>query len=53
MRFLLTLSLLIGSSAGHAEEMRALIQSSPLAGSQYYALSKFWTEIKPGDPVMR
>lgn len=32
-----------------AESVRILVQSSPLAGSQYYALSAAWSQIKPGD----
>ncbi|MCG2576334.1 HIRAN domain-containing protein [Dechloromonas sp. XY25] len=51
MRFLLTLSLLTWLGSAHAESVRALIQSSPLAGSQYYALSAVWQEIKAGDTL--
>ena len=51
MRFLLTLSLLFWLGAARAEGVRALIQNSPLAGSQYYALSTVWQEIKPGDAL--
>lgn len=32
-----------------AESVKILVQSSPLAGSQYYALSEAWPQIKPGD----
>lgn len=32
-----------------AESIRILVQSSPLAGSQYYSASRFWTEIRVGD----
>ncbi len=32
-----------------AETVKILVQSSPLAGSQYYALSEAWPQIKPGD----
>ncbi len=49
MRLLLTLSLLGWLHIAQAEDVRALIQSSPLAGSQYYALSTVWQEIKAGD----
>jgi hypothetical protein len=28
------------------------VQSSPLAGSQYYALSAIWEEIRPGDKLL-
>lgn len=31
------------------ERVSILIQDSPLAGSQYYALSALWLQIKPGD----
>ena len=32
-----------------AEAIRILIQNSPLAGSQYYAVSTSWREIRVGD----
>lgn len=32
-----------------AESIRVLVQSSPLAGSQYYAVSAVWDKIRPGD----
>jgi hypothetical protein len=51
MRFLLTLSLLVWLGSAQAEGVRALVQSSPLAGSQYYALSAVWQEIKAGDAL--
>jgi len=51
MRFLLTLSLLAWLGAAQAEGVRALLQSSPLAGSQYYALSTVWREIQAGDAL--
>ncbi len=31
------------------ETVRVLVQSSPLAGSQYHALADVWTQIRPGD----
>ncbi len=34
-----------------AESIRIMVQSSPLAGSQYYALSAVWQEIRPGDAL--
>lgn len=50
----LRLSLLIGllglgfgASAGDA--VKILVQSSPLAGSQYYAVSEVWPQMKLGD----
>ena len=51
MRFLLTLSLLLWLGVSRAEGGRVLIQHSPLAGSQYYALSTVWQEIRPGDAL--
>ncbi len=35
--------------ADAAETIRVLVQSSPLAGSQYYAVAELWSQIKPGD----
>jgi hypothetical protein len=49
MRLLLTISLFLWLAMAHAESVRILVQSSPLAGSQYYALGEFWQEIKVGD----
>jgi hypothetical protein len=51
MRFLLTISLAFWLLTAQAESIRILIQNSPLAGSQYYALADFWTEIKLGDAL--
>ena len=47
MRFLLTISALLLALNAFAEEVKVLVQSSPLAGSQYYALSSVWDEIRP------
>ena len=56
MRFLptLTLSLLLtlAPSLARTEEVKVLVQSSPLAGSQYYALSSVWDDIRPGDKLL-
>ena len=52
MRFLLTNLLalcLLPPPAATAETIGILIQNSPLAGSQYYAVSKVWNEIRVGD----
>ena len=49
MRFLLTLSLAFWLATAHAERVRMLIQSSPLAGSQYYAVNEHWRTMKVGD----
>jgi len=51
MRFLLTISLALWLTAAQAESVRMLVQNSPLAGSQYYALETFWSEIKVGDAL--
>jgi hypothetical protein len=54
MRFRLTtpslLLLLLALAAAHADDaIKILVQSSPLAGSQYYALNAAWPEIRVGD----
>ena len=51
MRFLPTLiiSLVLALPHARAEEVTILVQSSPLAGSQYYALPARAAEIKVGD----
>lgn len=49
MRLLLTISLCLALQLAQAEEVRMLVQRSPLAGSQYYALSSVWREIRVGD----
>ena len=46
---LLALLLLATRPTVGAESVKILVQNSPLAGSQYYAVSKFWTHIHPGD----
>ncbi len=43
---------LLAFNAGAAESVKILVQSSPLAGSQYYALSAVWQEIRPGDKLL-
>ena len=52
MRFL-PISLLVlalyAQSTVAAESIRILLQNSPLAGSQYYAVSASWTDIRVGD----
>ena len=52
MRFLRTSLLalaLLPLPAAAAETIGILIQNSPLAGSQYYAVSKVWNEVRVGD----
>lgn len=51
MRLLLTISLAGWLSLAQAEGVRMLVQHSPLAGSQYYAVSAVWPEIRVGDPL--
>lgn len=48
----LTLVLLASASASlsaSAESIRILVQSSPLAGSQFHAVSRVWSELREGD----
>ncbi len=40
---------LLSTAPVGAETIRILVQSSPLAGSQYYAVSAVWGEIRCGD----
>ncbi|UCV03111.1 HIRAN domain-containing protein [Dechloromonas denitrificans] len=49
MRLLLTISLLFWLAPAAAESVRLLIQSSPLAGSQYYAVGEQWSQMRVGD----
>lgn len=52
MRFLPTISLLLFSlspALAQTPSARLLVQSSPLAGSQYYAVGTFWDTLKVGD----
>jgi hypothetical protein len=49
MRFLLTLSLLLMLGGTQADSIRILIQSSPLAGSQYYSASDLQPQMQVGD----
>jgi hypothetical protein len=50
--FAALLGALLAFNAGTAESVKILVQSSPLAGSQYYALSAIWEEIRPGDKLL-
>ena len=49
MRLLLTISLALWLGSATAESVRMLVQSSPLAGSQYYAAGELWAQMKVGD----
>ncbi|WIM05383.1 MAG: HIRAN domain-containing protein [Candidatus Nitricoxidivorans perseverans] len=49
MRFVwISLLLLIGVAA-HAQTIKLLVQSSPLAGFQYHEAGALWAEMKVGD----
>ncbi|NWG29912.1 MAG: HIRAN domain-containing protein [Rhodocyclaceae bacterium] len=50
MRFV-WISLLWLSLAAHAESVRVLVQSSPLAGFQYHAGAALWERLHVGDPL--
>ena len=39
------------SAVGHAESIRILVQSSPLAGFQYYAGAALWGQMRVGDKL--
>lgn len=45
----LALALCLLATLAFAESIKILVQSSPLAGSQYYSASKVWNEIRIGD----
>jgi hypothetical protein len=52
-----SLGVLLAGSVAHAEEpppaaARILIQSSPLAGFQFYRGKILWSEMKVGDPLV-
>ncbi len=55
MRLLLTISLALWLgmwlTSAQAESVRLLVQSSPLAGSQYYAVGEFWRQLQVGDAL--
>ena len=49
-RLALALGLLLGVSASATTEtVKILVQSSPLAGSQFYAVAEVWPQIRLGD----
>jgi hypothetical protein len=50
MRFLL-ISLLLFAAGVHAQTVKILVQSSPLAGFQYHAGASVWNELKVGDAL--
>lgn len=49
MHFLWTISLSLWALTACAGEIRILVQSSPLAGSQYYYLATVWPRLKVGE----
>ena len=51
MRLLLTISLAFWLASAQAESIRLLVQSSPLAGSQFYAVSGVWSALQVGDAL--
>ncbi|HTJ97848.1 MAG TPA: HIRAN domain-containing protein [Rhodocyclaceae bacterium] len=51
MRFLFNLCLLIWCSSVAAQQIRILVQSSPLAGYQYHAGADVWEQLKVGDAL--
>ena len=50
--FAVLFSTLVTLNADAGESVKILVQSSPLAGSQYYALSTVWEQIHPGDKLL-
>ena len=40
------------AQSAQAETIRMLVQSSPLAGSQFYAASRVWNELRVGDRLV-
>ncbi len=47
----LVLAALCWALSAHAQQIRVLIQSSPLAGYQYHAAGEFWDQLKVGDEL--
>ena len=45
----ISLLLAVAATSAVADSIRVLVQSSPLAGSQYYAAGRVWLALKPGD----
>jgi hypothetical protein len=50
-RFSLALLLALGLTPAWAQSVKILVQSSPLAGFQFYAGREVWDEMKEGDPL--
>lgn len=51
MRSVLASLLLVLTLAAHAESVKLLVQSSPLAGFQYHAGETVWDDLKVGDTL--
>lgn len=51
MRSVLLSLLLMLAAGAHGASVRMLVQSSPLAGFQYYAGESLWREMREGDPL--
>jgi hypothetical protein len=51
MRSSLALVLALGLAPAWAQTVKILVQSSPLAGFQFYAGRAVWDEMKEGDPL--
>ncbi|RLJ62157.1 HIRAN domain-containing protein [Sulfurisoma sediminicola] len=51
MRFALLISLILACHSVAAQSVKVLVQSSPLAGAQYYEVGALWQEMKVGDGV--
>lgn len=49
MRFRWTSLLALWLPTATAESVKILVQRSPLAGSQYYAIAEVWPELRVGD----
>ena len=45
----ISLLLAVAATSAVADSIRVLVQSSPLAGSQYDAAGRVWPALKPGD----
>lgn len=52
LRFALTCFVACLSLPGQAESIKVLVQSSPLAGFQFYAGRDLWDEMKAGDALV-
>lgn len=51
MRSLLISLLLLVAASTHAQTIKILVQSSPLAGFQYHAGGELWSELRVGDTL--